>query len=137
MQKPIIIQLKYDSPFISRRRSGDGGRHCVEGSCRRHGVASRSCPTVQCESGDDFEACAMNAVHLRCIDPPRNMHRFYRLDVEPLFGGVLLMKEWGCIGAHGRMMAERYDTEALAAAALQRQAERKRRRGYTSASSDV
>jgi DNA invertase Pin-like site-specific DNA recombinase len=24
------------------------------------------------------------------------MHRFYRLDVQPdLFGGVLLMKEWG------------------------------------------
>jgi hypothetical protein len=28
------------------------------------------------------------------------------------------------------MVAERYDTETLAAAALQRQAERKRRRGY-------
>ena len=29
---------------------------CVEGSCRRHGVASRSCPPVQRQSGDDFEA---------------------------------------------------------------------------------
>ena len=73
----------------------------------------------------------MNAVHLRRVDPARNMHRFYRLDVQPnLFGGVLLMKEWGRIGARGRMVAESYDSEALAADALQRQAERKRRRGY-------
>jgi WGR domain len=47
-----------------------------------------------------------------------------------LFGGVLLMKEWGRIGARGRIVAERYDAEALAAGALQQQAERKRRRGY-------
>jgi predicted DNA-binding WGR domain protein len=59
------------------------------------------------------------------------MRRFYRLDMQPdLFGGVLLMKEWGRIGARGRIMAERYDSEALAADALQRQAARKRRRGY-------
>ena len=74
----------------------------------------------------------MTAVNLRRVDPARNMSRFYWLDVQPdLFGGVLLVKEWGRIGAHGRTVAERYDTEALAAAALQRQAERKRRRGYT------
>jgi predicted DNA-binding WGR domain protein len=73
----------------------------------------------------------MNAVHLRRIDPARNMHRFYRLDMQPdLFGGVLVVKEWGRIGAHGRMVAEPYDSEALAAVALQRQAERKRRQGY-------
>jgi predicted DNA-binding WGR domain protein len=70
-------------------------------------------------------------VELRRIDPGKNMHRFYRLDVQPdLFGGVLLMKEWGRIGAQGRMMSERHDNEALAAAAIQRQAERKTRRGY-------
>jgi predicted DNA-binding WGR domain protein len=57
----------------------------------------------------------MKALHLRRIDPARNMRRFYRLDIEPdLFGGVLLMKEWGRIGARGRIMAERYDSEALA-----------------------
>jgi predicted DNA-binding WGR domain protein len=73
----------------------------------------------------------MTALNLRRIDPARNMSRFYRLDVQPdLFGGVLLVKEWGRIGAHGRMVAEPYDSEALAAVALQRQAERKRRRGY-------
>ncbi len=73
----------------------------------------------------------MSAGVLRRIDETRHMRRFYRLDVPPdLFGIVLLVKEWGRIGARGRMMAERYDTEALAAAALQRHAERKKRRGY-------
>jgi predicted DNA-binding WGR domain protein len=72
----------------------------------------------------------MNAVHLRRIDPARNMHRFYRLDVQPdLFGGVLLVKKWGRVGTHGRMMAESYESEDLAIVALQRQAEFKRRPG--------
>jgi predicted DNA-binding WGR domain protein len=66
------------------------------------------------------EACPITAVNLRRVDPARNMRRFYRLDMQPdLFGGVLLVKEWGRIGAQGRMVAERYDTEALAADALQ------------------
>jgi predicted DNA-binding WGR domain protein len=73
----------------------------------------------------------MNALHLRRINSARSMHRFYRLDIQPdLFGGVLLMKQWGRGGTQGRMVAEPYDTDALAAVALQRQAERKRRRGY-------
>jgi predicted DNA-binding WGR domain protein len=59
------------------------------------------------------------------------MRRFYRLDIQPdLFGGALLMKQWGHIGARGRVTAERYDRAALAADALRRQAERKKRRGY-------
>jgi predicted DNA-binding WGR domain protein len=73
----------------------------------------------------------MTAVELQRIDASRNMRRFYRLDVQPdLFGGVFLMKEWGRIGAHGRIVAERFEAEAHALAALQRQAERKRRKGY-------
>jgi predicted DNA-binding WGR domain protein len=70
-------------------------------------------------------------VHLHCVDPARTMHRFYRLDVQPdLFGGVLLVKEWGRIGARGRMMVEPYDSEALAAVAMHSHTERKRQRGY-------
>ncbi len=73
----------------------------------------------------------MNTVHLRRIDPTRNMRRFYRLDMQPdLFGGVLLIKAWGRIGARGRVMAERFESEAPALAALQKRVDRKRRRGY-------
>jgi len=73
----------------------------------------------------------MNVVHLRRIDPARNMRRFHRLDVQPdLSGGFAVAKESGRIGARGRMVGERHPAEAQALAALQRQAERKRRRGY-------
>jgi predicted DNA-binding WGR domain protein len=73
----------------------------------------------------------MSAVYLRRIDEARNMRRFYWLDIEPdLFGGVLLMKAWGRIGTRGRITAERYGSEALAASALHNQAECKKRRGY-------
>ena len=42
----------------------------------------------------------MTALHLRRIDPSRNMRRFYRLDVQPdLFGGVLLVKGPRCRNA--------------------------------------
>ena len=54
----------------------------------------------------------MTAVILYRIDAAKRMNRFYRLDVQPdLFGGVLLMKEWGRIGARGRMVTEPYDSE--------------------------
>lgn len=73
----------------------------------------------------------MTAIVLHRIDPTRNMRRFYRLDIEcDLFGGFLLMKQWGRIGARGRIMAERFESEAPALATLQKQADRKRRRGY-------
>jgi predicted DNA-binding WGR domain protein len=74
----------------------------------------------------------MSVVHLRRIDPARNMRRFNRLDVQPdLFGGFAVVREWGRIGARGgRVAGEWHMTEALAVATLQRQAERKRRRGY-------
>ena len=45
-------------------------------------------------------------IELRRLDPTRNMRRFYRLDVQPdLFGGFLLLKQWGRIGAGGRIKA--------------------------------
>ena len=61
-----------------------------------------------------------------------NMRCFYRLDIE--FGLVrrrFVMRKWGRFGARGRTMAERHGTKALAVAALLKQAERKRWRGYT------
>ena len=80
---------------------------------------------------DDCEVVTMTALELRRIDGARNMRRFYRLDVQPdLFGGVLLVRQWGRIGARGRVVDESYATETLAADAMRKQAERKRRRGY-------
>jgi len=74
----------------------------------------------------------MTAVELHRIDDARNMRHFYRLDMQPdLFGGVLLVRQWGRIGARGRIVADRFDTEAPALDALQRQAERKVLRGYS------
>lgn len=73
----------------------------------------------------------MAPIELHRIDDAHNMRRFYRLDVQPdLFGGFLLVRQWGRIGARGRIVAERFDDATLAADALQRQADRKRRRGY-------
>ena len=71
------------------------------------------------------------ALTLRRIDPARHMARFYAMDVQPdLFGNMMLVKQWGRIGARGRVVGETYATEAQALTALQRQAAQKRRRGY-------
>jgi predicted DNA-binding WGR domain protein len=74
----------------------------------------------------------MTAVELHRIDPTQNMRCFYRLDMQPdLFGGVLLVRQWGRIGAEGRSVAEHFDDATLAAVALAQHAARKARRGYT------
>lgn len=70
-------------------------------------------------------------VFLRRIDDARNMRRFYQLDMQPdLFGGVLLVRQWGRIGTRGRIVDDSYESEAIAADAMQKHADRKRRRGY-------
>jgi predicted DNA-binding WGR domain protein len=68
---------------------------------------------------------------LHRIDPARNMRRFYRLEILPdLFGGVILKREWGRIGARGQSKARWFDDPRLASAALLGQARRKVKRGY-------
>jgi predicted DNA-binding WGR domain protein len=70
-------------------------------------------------------------ITLRRIDPAKNMARFYAMEVQfDLFGAIMLMKQWGRLGTGGRVAGEPYASVALALVALQRQAERKRRRGY-------
>jgi predicted DNA-binding WGR domain protein len=60
------------------------------------------------------------------------------LDVQPdLFGGVLLIRAWGRIGAFGRVVAEHYHSDTLATDAMQRHAERKKRRVYVIAAAIV
>ena len=73
----------------------------------------------------------MTAVHLRRIDDTQNMRRFYRLDMQPdLFGGFLFVRQWGRIGAQGRIVAEHFDSATLAAAHW-RNTRRVRRGGAT------
>lgn len=70
-------------------------------------------------------------VHLRRIDPSRNMRRFYTLAIQPtLFGGASVMRNWGRIGTPGRSMMETFDRDVDAASASNRLERTKRRRGY-------
>lgn len=70
-------------------------------------------------------------LHLRRIDPARNMARFYGLSIQPtLFGGASLVRNWGRIGTNGQAMVETFDEGAEAGDAFARLERRKRNRGY-------
>lgn len=70
-------------------------------------------------------------LHLRRIDPARNMARFYVLSIQPtLFGGASLIRNWGRIGTNGQAMMETFDESTDAGEAFARLERRKRRRGY-------
>jgi predicted DNA-binding WGR domain protein len=72
-----------------------------------------------------------DAVRLTRIRPECRERRFYLLEiVTDLFGTLLLRRCWGRIGTDGRQVFEPFVDEDTAAAALNRQAARKRRRGY-------
>jgi predicted DNA-binding WGR domain protein len=74
---------------------------------------------------------AHRSIHLRRIDPARNMRRFYSLTVQPtLFGGTSIVREWGRIGYRGQMMVETFDAASDADVTMSRLERVKRRRGY-------
>jgi predicted DNA-binding WGR domain protein len=135
-----IITRTHEGRKIAQGRGVRMGRkpkltpHQIEEAQRRLAqgrVNPRSRQELSCECQHDWTAGRMTALQLLRIDAARRMNRFYRLDVQPdLFGGVLLVKQWGRVGARGRIVDESYDNEALAADAMQKHAERKRRRGY-------
>jgi len=82
------------------------------------------------DGGIQFEVFPTN-LHLRRIDPVRNMRRFYRLTVQQdLFGGASLIRVWGRIGTRGRQMVDTHLDEGVAVTALMALAAEKRRRGY-------
>ena len=71
-------------------------------------------------------------VRLRRIDSTQNMRRFYRMHLQPdLFGGCLLVREWGRIGTRGQSRCDLYSDEAQAVMALIALDRAKRRRGYS------
>jgi predicted DNA-binding WGR domain protein len=73
----------------------------------------------------------VDAILLHRIDPAKNMHRFYRLDIAPdLFGRWCLVAEWGRIGGASRLRMAAFDDRGQAMEALARQRRVKERRGY-------
>ena len=65
------------------------------------------------------------------IDLDSNMARFYRLEISrDLLGGVVLIRNWGRIGAAGRECRQWFDGPEDAEQELQLWASRKQRRGY-------
>lgn len=69
---------------------------------------------------------------LKRIDPACNMKRFYRMTVQhDLFGGSLLIREWGRIGRRGQDLVEQHPDEGQAINSLLKLARAKRGRGYS------
>ena len=71
-------------------------------------------------------------------DPDRNMARYYRLDIVPdLFGGVVLVRNWGRIGHRGQERQHWFQDRAAALKEQAAWARRKQRRGYSMVSDMV
>ena len=70
-------------------------------------------------------------VVLRRVEPEQQVVRFYDLMiVRDLFGHVMLVRRWGCVGNRGRKRLDEHASEAEAAEAMNKLAATKRRRGY-------
>ncbi len=77
----------------------------------------------------------MTAITLHRTDTTRNMHRYYRLDVQPdLFGQWCCVREWGRAGQAGQTRSVPYPAPDAAQAALDRLRRTKERGGYTAPS---
>lgn len=74
------------------------------------------------------------SVHFRRIRPERNEWRFYSLSIQPeLFGGAVLVRQWGRIGTKGTQRLDLHPDEGAAVNALADQILIRRRRGYAAA----
>jgi len=74
----------------------------------------------------------MHSVTRYRIDPARNMHRYYHLDIQPdLFGSHCLIREWGRLGRSGQVRSVPYPTGDEAQVAFCKQQRIKERKGYT------
>ena len=80
----------------------------------------------------------MTALTLTRSDPTKNLHRYYRLEVQPdLFGEWCFIREWGRIGKSGQVRVVPFPTPAVALAALKKQRHAKERKGYLSSEAEV
>lgn len=72
-------------------------------------------------------------VHIRRIDPTRNMARFYELSIgSTLFGDVSLTRSWGRIGTRGQSRVHLLESEQVAVELFLDLLKQKRRNGYRS-----
>jgi predicted DNA-binding WGR domain protein len=70
-------------------------------------------------------------------DPSQNMARFYRIEITPdLFGGVVLIRNWGRIGHHGQERRHWFADLPDAQREQQLWLRRKLRRGYGTQEAD-
>lgn len=70
-------------------------------------------------------------LYIECRDADQNMARFYALSIEQtLFGQICLVRRWGRIGTHGRIVQHSFDNEIEAVALFLRLLRAKRTRGY-------
>lgn len=82
------------------------------------------------DTGAQFEIFP-DRLHLRRIEPAKNMRRFYLMTVQrDLFGGASLIREWGRIGSSGQMRVDHHADEGHAVDALADMVTAKRKRGY-------
>jgi predicted DNA-binding WGR domain protein len=73
----------------------------------------------------------MNAIVLYRTDSARNMHRYYRLDLQrDLFGQWCVIRAWGRVGRGGQTKIAPFPTCEVAQAALDHRRRMKERRGY-------
>jgi predicted DNA-binding WGR domain protein len=71
-------------------------------------------------------------VVLTRIDPARNLHRFYVVNLGPtLLGEWALWREWGRIGSPGTVRTTSFEREEDAQKAEQQTITRRLRRGYS------
>lgn len=71
-------------------------------------------------------------MYLTRMRPEANMKRFYSLEItDDLFGGALLIRRWGRIGAIGREHREWFSDPRDAVETRRLWAERKKKRGYS------
>ncbi|RUS63660.1 WGR domain-containing protein [Pseudorhodobacter sp. E13] len=75
-------------------------------------------------------------LHLRRVDPAKNMRRFYLMTVQrDLFGGASLVREWGRVGSSGQLRIDHHSDEGQAVDALADIANQKHKRGYRASES--
>lgn len=73
------------------------------------------------------------SIHLFRHDPTRNMARFYSLEIAPdLFGGVVLIRNWGRSGHRGQERRHWFASVEPAERERDIWQRRKLRRGYES-----